>query len=75
MKKKRTKINIIIEEMSNNYSAYIVEYPGCIATGISEEDVKDRLIEAFKFHMEGLSLEGEDYKPQAKIEKASLLVG
>jgi predicted RNase H-like HicB family nuclease len=74
MKSKTTKITLIIEKTSQNYSAYIAECPGCIATGKTEAEVEKNLIEAFKFHLEGLELEGETYKPQVKVHRTCLAV-
>ena len=47
----------IIEKTSTNYSAYVPDLPGCIATGASIEDVSIQIQEAISFHLEGLKLE------------------
>ena len=47
----------IIEKTSTNYSAYVPDLPGCIATGASIEDVSIQIEEAISFHLEGLKLE------------------
>ena len=49
---------IVIEKAGNNYSAYAPDLPGCIATGATPQDTEAEMIEAIRFHIEGLKLEG-----------------
>ena len=51
---------IIIEQGSNNYSAYVPDLPGCIATGRTLEEVKANMEQAIKLHIEGMM---EDREP------------
>ena len=53
------KYAIVIERGSTNFSAYVPDLPGCIATGRSPEDVRKRITEAIEFHLEGMRLRGE----------------
>jgi predicted RNase H-like HicB family nuclease len=48
---------IIIEKTPNNYSAYVPDLPGCIATGSTIEEVSFHIQSAISFHLEGLKLE------------------
>jgi predicted RNase H-like HicB family nuclease len=48
----------IIEETPTNYSAYVPDLPGCIATGATIEEVSAQIQSAILFHLEGLQLEG-----------------
>jgi predicted RNase H-like HicB family nuclease len=52
------KYAVIIEGGEHNYSAYVPDLPGCIATGRTLEEVKAVMREAIAFHVEGLKLEG-----------------
>jgi predicted RNase H-like HicB family nuclease len=45
---------IVIEKAKSNYSAYVPDLPGCVATGDSIEEVKQEIAEAIAFHLEGL---------------------
>jgi predicted RNase H-like HicB family nuclease len=45
---------IVIEQAASNYSAYCPDLPGCIATGKTSEEVKQRMAEAIKMHLEGM---------------------
>jgi len=52
------KLPVILEKSENNYSAYIPELEGCIATGATIQDTKKNLFEAVAFHLEGMKNEG-----------------
>lgn len=49
---------IVIEKAEGNYSAYVPDLPGCIATGDTVEEVETELREAIKFHIEGMREDG-----------------
>lgn len=50
---------IVIEKAENNYSAYVLDLPGCVATGATLEEVEDEIREAIEFHIEGMREDGE----------------
>ena len=45
---------IVIEKADSNFSAYVPDLPGCIATGNSVEDAETSIREAIEFHLDGL---------------------
>ena len=49
---------IVIEKAEANYSAYVPDLPGCIATGASIQEVEAEIREAIEFHIEGLREDG-----------------
>jgi predicted RNase H-like HicB family nuclease len=49
---------IVIENAGSNYSAYVPDLPGCIATGATVEEVEREIREAIGFHLEGLREDG-----------------
>jgi len=49
---------IIIEKATGNYSVYSPDVPGCAATGVTLEEVKQQTHEALAFHFEGLQEDG-----------------
>jgi predicted RNase H-like HicB family nuclease len=53
-------IIVILEKSENNYSAYVPELEGCIATGSTLKEVKQRIEEAVEFHLNGMKEEGLD---------------
>jgi predicted RNase H-like HicB family nuclease len=49
---------IVIEKAEGNYSAYVPDLPGCVATGASVAEVEAEIREAIAFHIEGLRADG-----------------
>ena len=49
---------IVIEKAENNYSAYVPDLPGCVATGTTVEEVESQIREAIEFHLDGLRDDG-----------------
>ncbi|HEY5568874.1 MAG TPA: type II toxin-antitoxin system HicB family antitoxin [Gammaproteobacteria bacterium] len=45
---------IVIEAAGKNYSAYVPDLPGCVATGATVEETEQAIREAIEFHLEGL---------------------
>ncbi len=63
------KYLIIIEKANNNYSAYLPDVPGCIATGKTIDKTKKNITEALAIHLQGLSEEGiSSPEPKAKAD-------
>ena len=54
---------IVIEKAEENYSAYVPDLPGCIATGATVEEVEAEIREAIIFHLEGLREDGLPVPP------------
>jgi predicted RNase H-like HicB family nuclease len=49
---------IVIEQAEGNYSAYVPDLPGCVATGSTVEETEQALREAIELHLEGLREDG-----------------
>jgi len=45
---------IVIEDAGTNYSAYVPDLPGCVATGSTLEETEAAMREAILFHLDGL---------------------
>ena len=45
---------LVIEKAEGNYSAYVPDLPGCIATGDTVAAVEQDIREAIRFHIDGL---------------------
>ncbi len=50
---------VVIEKADDNYSAYVPDLPGCVATGATIADVEAEIREAIRFHIDGLRADGE----------------
>jgi predicted RNase H-like HicB family nuclease len=49
---------IVIEKTDSNYSAYVPDLPGCIATAATVKEVEEEIREAIRFHIDGLREDG-----------------
>ena len=49
---------IVIEKADGNYSAYVPDLPGCVATGESIAAVEHDIRDAIRFHIDGLKADG-----------------
>ena len=49
---------IVIEKSDKNYSAYVLDLPGCIAVGETVPEVQQLIREAIEFHLEGMREDG-----------------
>ena len=49
---------VVIEKAANNYSAYVPDLPGCVATGPTVEAVEGEIRAAIRFHIDGLRTDG-----------------
>ena len=49
---------IVIEKADSNYSAYVPDLPGCVATGDTVASVEREIRDAIRFHIEGLKEDG-----------------
>jgi len=54
---------VVIEQASGNYSAYVPDLPGCVATGSTITEVEQQIREAIAFHLEGLREDGLPIPP------------
>jgi predicted RNase H-like HicB family nuclease len=60
---------IVIENAGGNYSAYVPDLPGCVATGSSLAETEDAIREAIRFHLEGLREDGSPIpEPSSRVE-------
>jgi predicted RNase H-like HicB family nuclease len=49
---------VVIEKTRGNYSAYVPDLPGCVATGATVEATEEEIRDAIRFHIEGLKQDG-----------------
>jgi predicted RNase H-like HicB family nuclease len=49
---------IVIEKSDKNYSAYVLDLPGCVAVGETVPEVQQLIREAIEFHLEGMREDG-----------------
>ncbi|CDX11960.1 conserved hypothetical protein [Mesorhizobium sp. ORS 3324] len=51
---------VVIKKAGDNFSAYVPDLPGCIATGATVAEVETEIRDAIRFHIEGLRADGLD---------------
>jgi predicted RNase H-like HicB family nuclease len=54
---------IVIENAGSNYSAYVPDLPGCVATGDTPAATEQAIREAIEFHLEGMREDGTPIPP------------
>jgi predicted RNase H-like HicB family nuclease len=60
---------IVIEKGEDNFSAYVPDLPGCVATGGTIEEVEREIQEAIEFHLEGMRADGLAIpEPSSRVE-------
>ena len=52
------RYGVVIEKADGNYSGYVPDLPGCVATGATVQEVQRELSDAIRFHIEGLKEDG-----------------
>jgi predicted RNase H-like HicB family nuclease len=60
---------VVIEKTTGNYSAYVPDLSGCVATGASIPEVENAIQEAIAFRLAGLKEDGiRPPTPLTKVE-------
>lgn len=60
---------VVIERAGNNYSTYIPDLPGCVATGATEAEVKSLIRDAIELHLAGMREDGDAIPlPSSQVE-------
>ncbi len=57
------KYAVVIENCGTNYSAYVPDLPGCVATGATVEETEKHIREAIEFHLDGMREDGTPVPP------------
>ncbi len=52
------KFAIVIERAGQNYSCYVPDLPGCVATGATVGEAEANVREAIRFHLDGMKEDG-----------------
>jgi predicted RNase H-like HicB family nuclease len=64
---------VVIEKAEGNYSAYVPDLPGCVATGATVEEVESEIRDAIAFHLDGMREDGVPIPaPTSKVEYIEL---
>jgi predicted RNase H-like HicB family nuclease len=60
---------IVIERLGSNYSAYVPDLPGCVATGATRAEVERLLRETIELHIAGMREDNQPIpQPSSQVE-------
>ncbi len=54
---------IVIEKAGENFSAYVPDLPGCVATGQTTSEAEGAIREAIELHLQGMKDDGSPIPP------------
>ena len=60
---------VVFERGERNWSAYVPDLPGCVATGKTREETEIMIREAIEFHIEGMRADGVEIPEPTSILK------
>ncbi len=52
------KYLVVVESGPTSFGAYVPDLPGCVAVGMTREEVTTLIHEAIEFHIEGMKADG-----------------
>lgn len=58
---------VVIQKADGNYSAYVPDLPGCVATADTVEAIEPEIRDAIRFHIDGLKADGLDVPAPTSI--------
>ncbi len=60
---------IVIEQALGNFSAYVPDLPGCVATGATFAEVETEIRDAIAFHLDGMKEDGiQPPAPSSRVD-------
>ena len=66
---------IVIENAGANFSAYVPDLPGCIATGATVAEAEQHIREAIEIHLQGTRAEGMPIPlPSSRVDYVEVAV-
>ena len=66
---------VVVEIAGNNYSAYVPDLPGCIATGGTLEKTEQLIRKAVELHLKGLREDGSPIpQPTSQVQYVEVAV-
>jgi predicted RNase H-like HicB family nuclease len=66
---------IVVERAVNNYSAYVPDLPGCVATGATMEETEQLIREAIELHLTGLREDGVPIpQPSSQVDYVEVAI-
>ncbi len=60
------KILIEIVKTDTGFGAHAPHYPGCVATGATLDETRDRMLEALDWHLRAMAEDGDELQPDSE---------
>ena len=65
---------VVIEKAESNFSAYVPDLPGCVATGQTIKETESLIREAIAFHLDGMRADGDLIpEPSSQVEYVEVI--
>jgi predicted RNase H-like HicB family nuclease len=61
------KYAVVYEQTPRNWSAYVPDLPGCVATGPTREEVERLITEGVRLHIDLMHQSGESVPPPTTL--------
>jgi len=69
-----TEYAVVFERGPRNWSAYVPDLPGCIATGKTRDETEQRLREAIEMHLRAMAKDGDPIpEPISEVGKVQVV--
>ena len=68
------KYAVVIEKAGSNYSAYVPDLPGCVATGVTTEDTEKEIREKIEIELKKFIKSSESIFVKVKLSGIQFLV-
>jgi predicted RNase H-like HicB family nuclease len=65
---KMSKYLVLFEKSSTGYGAYAPDLPGCIATGRTLQETRDRMTKAVEMHLSAMREDGDEIPQPSHFE-------
>ncbi|BDC52407.1 HicB family protein [Bryobacterales bacterium F-183] len=63
-----SKFLVLFEKSSTGYAAYAPDLPGCIATGRTLDETRDRMTQAIEMHLSAMREDGDPIPEPSHFE-------
>ena len=64
----QTRYAVVFERSETGYGAYAPDLPGCVATGGTLDETRQRMREAITFHLRSIREDGDDIPKPSHVE-------
>ncbi|MGA2133908.1 MAG: type II toxin-antitoxin system HicB family antitoxin [Bryobacteraceae bacterium] len=63
-----SKYLVLFEKSTTGFGAYAPDLPGCVATGRTLQETKERMTKAIQMHLSAMREDGDEIPPPSHFE-------